>query len=322
MSTERAELEAADAELLAARGAARDLAHHQRVLLGYQKQQERLEASIPALAAKAAKEEKEAERSQQRGPLTLIYRLLGTIEQRQQKEAAEAVMAALKLDEALSERTLLAARIMEVEATLPVLRAGAAKLESARARKEQWLLAHDSEAARTLAELGDQRAEVVAEHRQIDEAERARKNAHAVVARLAKSLEDAEGWCVADLVVQGAAGMLMSAQKHECMDEARQQIPGVMTALQRLQSECADVDVRFEVPGLSLSDRGRFADVYFDNLISDWGSVAALEKIGKQVKQLQQAIDKVLRALATKRGDLDAELETLVRSRLELIETL
>src|SRR5687767_7409695 len=117
MSTERAELEAADAELLAARGAARDLSHLQRVLLGYQEQQEGLEASLPALAAKAAKEQKEADRFRQRGPLTLIYRLLGTIEQRQQKEAAEAVTAALKLDEALAERTLLAARIAEVETT-------------------------------------------------------------------------------------------------------------------------------------------------------------------------------------------------------------
>lgn len=310
------EIERLDADVRAARAAVREREHLAGLLRDTDRRAGELGQLIGALEQGAAKETAELERLERRGPLTLLYTLLGSLEQRRDRERREAVTAALRVDEARGEARLLAEQRAELERRAGVLAHAELRLAEARARKQAWLAAHDEDAARRLATLGDRRAELEAHLRALAEAAAAGARAAAITAKVRELVSSAGEWSALDLV----GGQIVSSWvKHDCIDEARQLLPQLQVSLARLRAEANDVGLTFTLPDLAAPGGSRFVDVFLDNVVSDWLAHASLGKTEDGLNDAHRVIGLVRAEVARQQVRTETELHQIQQEHEELL---
>ncbi|GAA1478367.1 hypothetical protein GCM10009623_28130 [Nocardioides aestuarii] len=177
--------------------------------------------------------------------------------------------------------------------------------------------AHADRAAR-LTELAAEVGRLRARGVQVEEADAAGREAHAVLQRTAQHLGSAGSWSTYDTFFGG--GMLSSMAKHDQLDKAAALMRQADAALARLGTELADVGLD-AVGGVGIDSMTRALDIWFDNIFTDW---AVRERIGQASQRVHALLDQVNRVgqrLATMKQEVagglaDAESE---RERLLLV---
>lgn len=247
----------------------------------------------------------------------LFYTILGSKEAQLERERQEALAAELKLRE--EEQ-----RLQEITQELAELRRQAAALAGARetyhrlvTEKEEAMTRSGGQAAERLYALSERVRALEWEAEQIREAQQAAMFADAALARVISALESAEGWGTWDML---GGGFLATAAKHSNLDDAQQAAHDAQRALDRLRRELQDVNAAaHQVADVSLDGFMRFADYFFDGLITDWVVQNRIRGSLSSVQSTRSTVAGILSSLSQRLEKAKAGIAEAERERQEFI---
>ena len=134
------------------------------------------------------------------------------------------------------------------------------------------------------------------QERELEEAIAAGPPALRTANDLVLSLKHAESLGVFDVL---GGGFLADMAKHETLDEAQKNVEQLQVDLQKFNKELADVAVR-EGLQVSIDRMLKFADFFFDGLLTDLTVLDNIRKSHTHVDQTRDQILGTLRQLQTK----------------------
>lgn len=246
---------------------------------------------------------------------SLLFSLLGKLEERLEKEQAEACAAAMKLETArrqLEEVRRHTGALLREQASY----AEAEKeFQAAFAEERQRLAREDPGRGAELLAAESRLAAISVELREVDEALAVGEDVLRALDGIDASLADAEGWGTWDLL---GGGLLADLAKHSHLDSAQDAIYELQELLRRYRTELSDVTLNADIR-LEVGDFLRFADYFFDDIFS---SLAVLDRIRGARQQLSSVcaqVEEVQDRLRELRGSLLEEEERLTRKREELV---
>lgn len=129
--------------------------------------------------------------------------------------------------------------------------------------------------------------------REIQRARQAAEEVLTMLGEVERYLKSARNWGFYDLL---GAGLFSSIIKHRKIQRAESVLGQVNSKLHSLQKELRDLATG-TAPQLNISSFERFADIAFDNIISDWMVQSKVQKSLKEVAQLKMDIEGVLETL-------------------------
>jgi hypothetical protein len=309
------ELDGLNQELSAAVVAERERVHTERLLADARQRWRQLQIRIHQLEAIAQDERAQAERLEGSGPLVLLFRLLGSLKERRDRERQEAVAAALKLDEARAERTLLDREIQALSARTAELQGAPGSLAAAIARKESWLRENDSETARALAAIAEEEARIEADLWELARARTAAGAAIHAAAGIDESLTAAEKWGAAALVGGGVPwGAALRGQR---MQDADSQLPVLQSSLDRLNGGAQESVFAQQAAPLTGPRWSGMAEGLLESMVSDW-SVGSLRRTQDAIGAVSHTIGQVQLDLARRERDLMSRLAELRETRARI----
>lgn len=257
-----------------------------------------LQAEAEQLRRRLEKEDHDVTRLEQASAAALLYTLLGKKEERLDKERQEAAAARLKYNAA-------AARLADCQARITAMQTERAALDTVGADYRRVFAALQDALRQTpgvcdrLAAAERRKAAAEAQLREIDEAlaagEGALRQADAVLDRL----DAAAGWGTWDLV---GGGLMADLAKYSNLDEAQNAALALQRQLSRFRTELADVAAAPALETVSVDGFLRFADYFFDNLITDWAVLSHIQDSRRSVETVRAQVEQLLAGLRAMRA--------------------
>ena len=115
--------------------------------------------------------------------------------------------------------------------------------------------------------------------------------------------------------------MIVTAMKHNAIDESEDTIHRAQMALQRFQREMKDVQA-LEASAFTV-ERGSFiqvADYFFDDIFSEWTIHSRIKKSQGNLENTSRDVSTVLHSLDEKKRLLQSELTEVESKSKEMIE--
>lgn len=222
----------------------------------------------------------------------LFHKVLGSKEQQMEKEKQEYLHASLKYDEKKKEIDLMEYERKILEEKLSKLDGVEKRAEELLKKRMNELVQSNSSAGKKLRKAFKQIDETHLYRKEIGEAIGQGQKAVHVLNEITGYLQKARNWGQWDMA--GRKGRMTSYAKHSNIDAARARIHQAQHLLNDFKYELNDVykDVESLHLQLNISDFSRFADIFFDNLISDW---IIQQKIQNALASVRATHDKVVR---------------------------
>lgn len=262
-------------------------------------QRDTLSARVRQLKEETYKEQLDVDQLENFSAAKLLAQIMGNWEERLEKERSELYAAALRYDAARQE-------LQAVEADLAARQEELSRLAGCEADYERLLelrareLRQDpqSPAARRLLALEERQAYLSAQSRELTEAIQAGYAALSDISAIQRTLSSAEGWGTWDVF---GGGLISDIAKYSHLDDAQRQINGLQRSLSRFRTELSDVDIRADIQ-VEVDGFLRFADVFFDNIFTDWAVLDRIRRAQSQVRDTESAVRAILYRLE---GNLD-----------------
>ena len=252
------------------------------------------------ITANLAQETADVEALQKMSLTSIAQTIIGKKAERLEKEQAEQMAAQIKY-----QTTFHLLEIMQAEKT------GLneeLKYYDGADKKLAELLADKPKAANdTLIRHAEMLGESHARLAEIDEALTAGNEAANQFYLAIAFLNDAKKLGVFDLF---GGGILASAAKHSNLSEAQKYAEQAQINLQRFNRELHDVD-QTAIPDIQLSDRARFADIFFDGLFTDLYAQNRINQSLEELKGAQSAVHHKIDLLNSLRDRESADLEKI-----------
>ena len=223
----------------------------------------------------------------------LFYQLTGGLEEKLDRETAQAAAAAREYQIAAAQLQALEADMARCQRELAALYRCEADYQQALAERARVLKAQGGTLAGAVCRLEDEIVRLEAQGREIGEAISAAQDVMVTVDGIQNTLSNAEDWGTWDLV---GGGLLAGIAKHDQLDNAQAQLTQLQAALRRLRSELLDVDVSADFQ-IRIDGFLRFADFFFDGLFADWAVLDRIHDAQQQVNQVDRQIQQVLEDL-------------------------
>lgn len=240
-------------------------------------------------------EQKDVDRLEGRSLAVFFYNVIGKKDELLDKERREAYAARVKYDAARRELDAIQEDILETEEDLQDLK----DCETRYAQKlEEKRLAIESAGtpnADVLLEKEQQLRYLESQELELQEAITSGTEALRTVSDVLSSLNSAKDWSHFDVL---GGNLFVDAAKHEKLDEAQQHIEQLQICLQRFNKELSDIAVRPELQ-LSINRMLKFADFFFDGLLTDLTVLENITHAYEQADQTREQILGILRHLQT-----------------------
>lgn len=219
----------------------------------------------------------------------MFYQVLGSKDQKLNKEKQELIAAKLKYDQCEHSISALEREIVYREKQKKDLGDPDAQYSAILAQKESIILESEGE---KLTQFSEKLANLNSETKELKEAIDAGK---AVLNRLEKVIayfKSAGNWGVADLI---GGGLIITAVKHSKIDKAKAEVHEVQHLLGRFQRELSDLRFSPESKlGIEVSSFQTFADYIFDGLIFDWIVQSKINKSLNNARNMKDKMQKIL----------------------------
>lgn len=263
-----------------------------------------------------AKEQQGVNRLQGLSLTALLCDLLGTREQKLDREKQELAVAQLKYEVSRRQLEALEEEVADLEELLASL--GQAEEEYLRllGHKEEVLKRGGGETAAALLELAEEEGRLDASAKELEEAVAATREALASLDDLLATLRSAANWGIWDMV---GGGLLATAIKHSRIDEARGKAALAQQSLERLRRELADVGARVDL-GVDIGSFLTFADYFFDGLIVDWVVQSRINEVRGRTEEQRDAVASMLPKLEEELRRVAAKTEDVRARRQRLVE--
>jgi len=268
---------------------------------------------------KLEEENADVEKLEKMSIKSVFHNILGNKEKQLEKERQDYLQAALKYDEHRKtidlleyERGVLGQKNMQGTGIEK-------EIEKLVELRKQELLRKNPKAGQQLIQISntiDHHHKMMIE---MEEAIQVGTKASQVLAQMVNSLRQAKNWGTWDMV----DGKRMSSyMKHSRLDTARQLSYKAKQMLMRFEDELNDIyqyeRAQFDF-SLNFESFGRFTDIFFDNLISDW---IIQQKISNALATVRSTNDKLVRTVNYLRADIpkhQTEIEKLESNKMDLI---
>lgn len=259
-------------------------------------QQTVLTEKVGRLEKKMQLEQKDVQRLEGHSLAALFYQATGQMEEKLDTERREYYAARVKYDAAMRE---LKAVEQDLECTMEDLQDLADCEERyARAMDEKRVTIENAgtHLSEELLEKEQSLAFLHAQERELEEAIAAGTSALRVANDVVNSLKNVENL---GLVNALGGGFLVDMAKHETLDEAQKNVEELQVCLQKFNKELSDVELRSDMK-VSISRLLKFADTFFDALVTDPAAQEERQRSHRQVDQTRDTILGVLRQLQTR----------------------
>lgn len=269
--------------------------HLQTVIEQLRQQRTVLTEEADLLKEQAYREELDVERLERLSLNRMFLRLTGRLEEAISKEEAESCAAALKYDAKRRQLKSIETQLQEAQQELNTLVGCQKKYDALLAEKQQALKTMNSYYADRICPMEAALAQLTAQERELREAVSAADAALRSADRVLDALSSAGNWSTVDIL---GGGIISDMAKHSHLDRAQQELNALQQTLSRLRRELADVDIYAEMQ-VQVDGFLRFADYFFDGLITDW---AVKDRISRSKQQILNTKDTV-RAVKTQLED-------------------
>ena len=262
------------------------------------KYQEALEKAI----ANLEKENRDLERLRNDSFSNTLLKLFGNFDRRYDKEYREIIGAKVEFDKAYAMKIAAARRVKEVEADIEE------KKLRLRNIKEDVLRRHP-DMNQVISERKQQILAIQHEWRETNEAEQAGLAVLEALSDIITGLDAADAISTWDLITDNS--LILDFLKYDKLDAAEASLLHLEQTVYTFARELRDLDFVFETDLETISSTQRALDIFFDNLFSDWGTKAIIEKNIENLKKLQDSTEDVMESLAEKKRELETTLEVL-----------
>lgn len=259
-------------------------------------QQAVLKEKVARLESRMLLERKDVDRLEGRSLTAFFYLLTGQKEEKLDRERREYYAARVKYDTARRE---LNAIEQDIECTEEDLRdLSDCELRYVRVIEQKRIAIENAGTAvsEELLEKEQNLAFLRAQEQELEEAITAGTTALRTANDVVNSLKNAESLGLFDVL---GGGFLTDYAKHETLDEAQKNVEELQIALQKFNKELSDVKIRSQMQ-VGMDQLLKFADIFFDNLLTDLTVLENIKQSRKQVDQTRDQILGILRQLQTK----------------------
>ena len=252
-------------------------------------------AELFALEKQLDKEYQDYEKLAGKSMKGLFYNILGSKENQLEKERQEYLQLSLKYDELKESIKLQEFELGVLQKKVLQFENSRKKLEGLKQKREQYLLSSNSADSLRLRQIIAQMDDTTRLLTDIDEARAVGQVLVQHLNKMVELLRTARNWGRWDMH-GGSKGRMYKYQKHTNIDRAKQEAYQIQNVIASFEREVHDVypDFRGLQMTFDLNRFNGFADVFFDNLISDW---IVQQKIVNSLNNVKSIHDRVTRLL-------------------------
>lgn len=255
-------------------------------------------------------EQKDVQRLEGNTLASFFYNITGQMEEKLDAERREYYAARVKYEASVRE---LKALEEDIEMTLEDLQDLAdCEIRFARIMEEKRIAIENAGTAlsRELMEKEQDLSFLRSQERELEEAIAAGTTALRVANDVVLSLKQAESLGLFDTL----GGFLVDMAKHETLDEAQKNVEQLQISLQKFNKELADVALRENLQ-VGIDRLLRFADTFFDGLITD---LTVLDNVKQSHIQVDQTRDNILGLLRQLQTRLEEVRHRQVKAKAEV----
>lgn len=274
-----------------------------------------LEGKLSELKTVLDKEDTDVQKLEKMSIANIFYSVLGSLEEKAEKEKREALAARLKYDQAILDLEGVKQEISKLSTERMNYVDCESRYDSLYAQKKDLLLKSDPEKAQYLLDLSRQLNTARSNLKEIKEAVSAGSSVVGSLDKALGSLQSAEGWGVWDML---GGGLISDLAKHSHIDDAKYEAERAQSLLRRFKTELADVSIRSDI-NIETGGFAKFADFFFDGLIADWFMQSRIQNSHESVSQVRSQVEGVLSKLgrleaqeASNIGKLEKEMNELI----------
>lgn len=279
------------------------------------KQQRELSEKTGFLKAAMVNEQKDVDRLEKGGLVSLFYELTGKKEQKLEKEQKEARAARLKYETARREQEEIGFRLQKANEELRRMRCSEEDYNTLLEELLGEIRAAGDSRSREVLRLEQEVAQHNEVIREIAEAISAGNEALSAADTVLHHLSDAEGWGTWDIL---GGGLLADIAKHEALDSAQNAVNVLQMKLRSFKTELVDVNVEANVQ-ISMDGFLGFADWFFDGFFADFAAMEHIENATAEMRVTKEKIRGITDNLRAMQIERETEIDTLREQLARLV---
>ncbi len=267
-----------------------------------------------------SKEQRDVEALESEGLSSMFRKFLGDREEKLEKEREEYLRASLKFNELFKSVELIRFELDLLSKKSASIDAVQGKIKTLMQQREEELMRLNGDAAQALRGIHTQSDALQRYHVEVEEAHTAGVKALEFVRSAEHSLHQALLMGQRDM--WGGKRYGSGHAKHNYIDHARQMAYQSRHALIRFGNEIKDVfkDRDLEV-NMEIEEFGRFTDVFFDNIITDYIIQQKISKSLGNITGTRQRLDLLMQLLDGERSVIREKAEQLMSAREKILQT-
>ena len=267
-----------------------------------------LESRVWNLKYTLEQEQSEADRLENAGLTVFFLRLSGKLEEKRSVAQAEVQAARVKYEAASRELEAVKAELTQTQQEHATLRGCEERYEAVFKEKQARVRAAGGEAAEKLLAMEEALSALKVREKELSEALQAGEAALQTTRQILDRLDSAKNWGTWDLV---GGGLISDLAKHSQLDDAQALVERLQGQLRRFQAELTDVQVKCSLQ-IQVDGFLRFADYFFDGILSSWAVLDRIRSAQDQVIRVQSQLENLLSTLKTPLANARAERNRLL----------
>ncbi|MFV0342375.1 MAG: hypothetical protein ACK5JH_05700 [Anaerocolumna sp.] len=246
-----------------------------------------------SLAVTLDLELEDVDRINQKNLTSFVYTLLGSREEKEQKEREEAIIAQKNLDDVKDQIEKITYQLSVLQTEKRNLLASEQEYNRLFSQKLDMLKAGNTTSAQRVHVFEANILKGESNIKELNEAISSGRNVLNRLKEVESSLNSAKSWGTWDML---GGGMISDMAKHSHIDEAKSSMSDVQNLLKDFHSELADINITSSLV-LNIDGFSTFADFFFDGIFADWNVQSRINESLDSVTQLDDRMNEILERL-------------------------
>ncbi|NLY21490.1 MAG: hypothetical protein GXZ08_09440 [Tissierellia bacterium] len=239
------------------------------------------------------KENSEYEKLAGKSFSTVLYSILGKLEDKTEKERQEAVQAQLSYNRILKNINDIKGKIANLEDEKYRYRNSETDYQKLYDEKLRLLMLENGSTAQIIMELENDIENSKANQKEIREAYEVGLEVEKTIEDGLSSLNSAAGWGTWDLF---GGGLLTDVIKHSHINDADVMAQKAQSLMRSFRTELADIHIDSDIK-VDISSFAVFADYFFDGIFADWYMLDRINETQNNFNDILSQVQKMLDAL-------------------------
>lgn len=247
------------------------------------------------------KEKKDVARLEKQSLSTFVQNILGTYDEKLEKEKKEEVNAKVELDRA-------ATLLESAHELLDILDEEVFRREEELNLLREDLMQSNPSFREQVTKQEKEKLELEQEEKEINEAIEAGERVLDEINGVLKELDSANSMATWDMFTDS---FFIDLMKYDKIDKAEKELAYLERALERYQKELKDVDLETSLAYEELSQMSRAFDIFFDNIFSDWNTRDTIRRNITMLEDMNNEVDDVQNILRKRKSETIKKIQLL-----------